>query len=915
MAADRRLVGRARELASLEERLARIGAGGGALLIRGEAGVGKSALLGAARRIADERGMATLTTIGIQSETHLAFAGLHQLLRPALSALDGLPAPQRAAVQAAFGLTNAEAPDFFLIALAALDLLSDMAALVPLLLVIEDAHWLDAATSDVLAFVSRRLEHEPIVALFAVRDGLAARIDQAGLPELRLEPLDDDASALVLDASAPDLAPDLRQRVLAVARGNPLALVELPRAIAPDRDRLPATPLPLTERLERAFAARVSGLPAATRTLLLVATLDDDGDLDQISAAASHLDGRPVGIAELSTAAASGAVTIELNRLRFRHPLVRSAIYHGALTPERRAAHAALADVYRGDPDRRVWHRAASLASQDDQIATELEAVAGRALRRGAPGVAAIALERAAQLATDDEWRGRLLIAAAWANEELGQTDDYLRLARDAQQLELGQATRTMLLYMLERFQPGTWSGASKIRSIVKIAEKLQAVGETDRALEALQVFSLRYWWGNLDQELRELIVAAAERLPVPDDNPTLLAVLAQADPVRRGSVVAARLAAYAGADVRHPAAASDSLVAEHLSVAAAAIWDQEAALRFATVAVDGMRTQGQLGGLARALVHQAWAGVHLGSLQLATTAAEEAARLAADFGWSQWATTASLALATMAAERGDAATSATLIAEAEQALLPTRANPMLALVQFARGRAAMADQRFDDGYQQIRRIFDPADVAHHPYVRVWAIADLVETAVHGDGNVEEAQLFLAELESLQVETWSSFLRAQLNYARPLLSPDDQAESLFKSALADDLQRWPYLRGRTLLAYGAWLRRHRRVTESRTPLRVAHETFEALGFAMWSERARQELRATGETAHRRTPDALAQLTPQELQIAQMAADGQTNREISQRLYISHRTVAYHLYRVFPKLGISTRSQLRNALTD
>jgi DNA-binding CsgD family transcriptional regulator len=239
----------------------------------------------------------------------------------------------------------------------------------------------------------------------------------------------------------------------------------------------------------------------------------------------------------------------------------------------------------------------------------------------------------------------------------------------------------------------------------------------------------------------------------------------------------------------------------------------------------------------------------------------------------------------------------------------------MLSLVQFARGRAAIAEERFSDAYDEIRRIFDPADIRHHPYVRVWAVADLVDAAVHGDGDVEETQLFLAQLESLAATTGAAFLRSQLSYARPLLAGDDQAESLFKAALAGELERWPCFRGRMLLAYGGWLRRQVRVSESQAQLRAAEETFAALGSVTLCERAQKELRATGETARRRTPGAWAQLTPQELQIAQMAAAGLTNREIGQKLYLSHRTIEYHLHRIFPKLGIAARSQLRDVISE
>src|SRR5580693_9184489 len=363
----------------------RAGDQGSAFVVRGEAGIGKSALLEAARRSAFDSGTATLMTAGFQSEAHIAFAGLHRLLRPVLGSLDRLPGPQRAAIQAAFGLREAAAPDLFLIALASLDLLSEMAAATPLLLVIDDAQLLDVATCNVLMFVARRLEFEPIVMLLAVRDESAPWIEQASLPEVHLEPLNEASSAEVL--------------------GNPLALVELPRAVASGFDSTANKPLPLTELLEHAFATRVSGLPAAARALLLVAALDDGGDQERIFDAASMLEeqaGQRGGLVELAAAQAAGAITVDGDGLRFRHPLVRSAVYQRSLAPERRAAHQALAQVYRGDPDRGLWHLAAALTDPDDRVSVELEALADRAARRGAAAVAVLALERAARLTTED---------------------------------------------------------------------------------------------------------------------------------------------------------------------------------------------------------------------------------------------------------------------------------------------------------------------------------------------------------------------------------------------------------------------------------------------------------------------------------------------------------------------------------
>jgi DNA-binding CsgD family transcriptional regulator len=905
---DRSLVGRDHEMAWLDERLAEVAERGSALVIRGEAGVGKSALLGAAGRSAVERGMATIRVAGFPSEGHIPFAGLHQLLRPGLAAVGRLAAPQRSALLAAFGESETETPDFFFAALASLELLSEMAAAAPLLLVIDDAQWLDVATCDVLAFVARRLACEPIVLLFAVRDGVATRIDKIGLPDLHLQPLDHDASTVLLDANAPDLAVAVRRRVLAEALGNPLALLELPRAVVSEPGPA-ARSLQLTERLEGAFAARMLGLPQTTRSLLLVASLDEAGDLQGIMSAASKIEGRAVGQAEVSAAIAARVVTVGDNGLRFRHPLVRSAVQQGSTAFERQAAHEALASVYsRKDPDRAVWHRAAALTGPNDQVAAQLVLLAERAERRGATAVARSALERAARLTTENGRRGQLLLEAASLAYELGQLDIGARLLVDAQQVELTPDDQTMLLYLLELFgSDNTWPGATRVRSLVSIAENLQAVGRTDSALDALEIASARCWWSNPDQNARDLVVTAAERLRLPDDNPRLLSILAQADPVKRGALVLDRIS-HMTPDVADPKGMY--LVGS----AASAVWAYDLALGFLAPAVAGLRAQGRVGLLARALVAQAWAAVHLAREPLALSAAEEATFLAQETGQVQWAVSAQLATATIAAERGNLSVAEAAARAAEAQILPMGATPMLALAQFVRGRGAVAHQKYEEGFEHLRRTLDPADPAFHPFIGAWGLSDLVEAASH-TGRNSQAEAYLQQLESLAADTAGPLLRATAGYARTMVADDESAEILYRQALERDLVNWPCYRGRMLLWYGRWLRRQRRATESRLPLRAALESFDALAFPELAKSARRELRSTGERPRPRTEETWTRLTPQELQIAQLAAAGHTNREIGQKLYLSHRTVEYHLHMIFPKLGITRRSHLRGTMSE
>jgi DNA-binding CsgD family transcriptional regulator len=905
----RALVGRDFEVGVLEDQLVGVKEHGSAMVIRGDAGIGKSALLDAARRLASDRGMASLTTAGVQSEAPLAFAGLHQLLRPALpDALDRLRGPQRRALAGAFGLSDGPSPDFFLIALATVELLSDLAASSPLLLVVEDAHWLDPATSDVLAFAARRLEAEPIVALLEVREGLRARIDHAGLREIRLAPLGSSASAALVDATAPNLAPEIRSRVLAEALGNPLALIELPRALAAGFDPSPDLPLPLTERLERTFAASVSGFPRAIRTMLLLAALDDNGYLGPICAASSALEGRSLEPSDLSTAIDGHVITIADNRIRFAHPLVRSAIYAAADGGERRAGHAALAHAYRDDPDRSVWHRAASIDVPDDRVAAELENAARRAERRGASAMAAAALERSAELTTGDERRGRLLLRAASIEAELGRRDVSARLVKRASERSLVPDDQTMLPILLELFEEGTWTGVERIGPLVELADRQATEGEIDRALDTLQIVSSRCWWGNPPQEMRGDVVAVAERIPIASDDPRLVSVLAQADPVRCGSTVIDWLS-------RASVSYADPEGSYLFGIAANAVWSCDLALVFLDTAIGGLRAQGRLGLLAEALVAQAWAAVHAAREPLAVSAAEEAIDLSREAGHRRSAASAQLAKAAIAAERGDLELMESLTREAEHVILGTGATPMLALAHFVRGRAAVAHQQYADGLEHLRRVQDPGDAAYHPFIGAWSLSDLVEAAAH-TGQDAAAREYLERLESLAGTTGGSLLLAEAGYARPMVADDERAEDLYRSAIERDLANWPCYRGRILLWYGRWLRRQRRAIDSRSPLRRSREVFDALAFPKLTETAYQELRAAGESS--RPPAgsrAWDQLTPQELQIARLAADGLTNREIGQRLYLSHRTVESHLYRIFPKLGVTTRGRLREAIPE
>lgn len=906
MAARRQhpLVGREAELDRARDLLVT----GGALLVRGPAGIGRTALLEAASSAAREHGVVVLPAAGIAAEAHLRFAALHTLLRPVLAHVDALPDPQRDALLGAFGMASAT-PDALHLGLATLALLEHAATLAPVALVVDDAQWLDPATAQTLAFVARRLGEGPVAVLAALPDGttFAGATDAArgaGVPELWLGPLGARDAGRVLDLVAPELGDERRAWVLRSAAGNPLALTELP--LAPVVDAPPAGPafVPLTPTLEAAFTARAAELPAPTRTLLLAAAANDATTLAEALGAASLLTGTPVTVDDLAPAVAAGLVEADGPALRFRHPLIRSALHQHASPAERAGAHRALADVLADQPSRRVWHRVASATGPDEALATELEQAAQSAQQRGAADVALVALDRAVELTAEPFRRGVRLLRVTELAWEAGRPDVVAEAIARASALDLAPAERRRLAALRELYDHGARADADPVPTFTGIAEQLLDAGLPEEATRALLTASLRVRWSTAGPDVRARILAVAERLPLAPDDPNQLAIRAQTDPFTHGAATLAQLDAITiepGTDPRHLFL---------LGAAANALGAFEHAAAFLADAAAGLRREGRTGLLAQAQTSYAWAAVGLGMVDAGVAAADEA--IALGRGEPRWNAVAQLARAALHGLRGDADAAERLAAAAESVLLPVAALPMEALTAIVRGKTALAGGRHADAFDHLRRLFDPHDVASMPPVRSWALADLADAGVHSGHHAAVAAI-VASQEPVAAQSRSPALLAALALARPLVASDDDAEALFQEGLGGDHAAQPLVRARLLLAYGAWLRRRRRVAESRAPLRAARETFGALGIPTWAERARQELRASGETSRRRDLDARDELTPQEVQIAQLAAEGLTNREIGQRLYLSHRTVGSHLYRIFPKLGVTSRAELRRVL--
>jgi DNA-binding NarL/FixJ family response regulator len=903
------LPGRREELARLYRMIDELSDHGGALVVRGEAGIGKSALLAATSEHAHDRGVMVLSANGVESEAQLPFAGLHQLLLPSLSLLPRLPEPQRHALEMAFGLgSHRGVSDVFLIGLGTLGVVSELATETPVLIVVDDAHWLDRSSAKALAFVARRLELERAALLLAVRDEVANDIDEAGLAELRVGRLDSDASRALLELTGAGLSEDVKVRILEAAAGNPLALTELP--IAASGLKLDSTSgfeaFPLTERLERAFATRLGSLDGDARALLLLAALDE-ADSDLLMAAAEILRGGAISPDGWAQAVAAGLGELTAEGFRFRHPLVRSAVEQTASPEELRLAHAALAEALADDPDRSAWHAAGAAVGRDEEAAVRLEAAAERAQLRGAHAVAVAALERSARLTPDLGRQALRLQRAGSIALALGHSADSARLLREAQQLGLPPFEQAEATHYLETFEGSLSTADAAVRAFVAVAEQRRAAGDDLGAINALESVLVRVFWGEPSPEVRRAASELVMGLDVPADHPLRLSFLGAVDPVANGADVIQQLRTISAAEI------ADAVDAFHLGYASAVVWAHELARPFLRTSAGFFRADGRLGQLGIVLAFQAWNDVHFGATRAAIAAASEAAQLAEDSRFFNYVPASRLAEAIAVAERGDADAAEGLIGEMEAVLLSKGSSPLLTMVAIARGRADLAAGHFTQAFGHLSRLFDDADVAYHRWIRGTEIADFVDAAVHGGGDLVLVRSVLAEWRQIEATTGAQHLQVQLAYASAILADDDEAEELFVAAIASGAAGWPFFAARAKLAFGAWLRRQRRAAESRVPLRQAAETFDALGQMSRAAQARRELRASGETARRRVPESWAQLTPQELQVAQLAAEGLSNKEIAERLYLSARTVGTHLYRLFPKLGITSRAELRGVL--
>ena len=906
------LVGRYAELEQIESAIDDVPQRGGTVRIAGNPGVGKSALLRAGTELATARGYTTLSVRAAEGESHLTFAALYQLLQPLFGRIDGLPAGHRAALKSAFGLVEPGLvmENQFFIALAALELIADAAAETPVFIGVDDLAWLDDASRDAIEFISRRITDERVVMVTTCRLNQPPESTFGSLL-LWLDALDADASRQLLRHEAPGLSAADEARVLEAAAGNPLALLELAKVVGRAGESSVFAPIPLTQRLERSFAVRLDDLDPAVRTALLVAAVQDSDRLPETDAALSRLAGEHEAsvdllCTDLHRVARLGMLVIDGDTFRFRHPLVRSAITQSATPEERRAAHLALAAALSADPDRAAWHRALAAPGEQESLATELDAGAERATARGALGQAEEWLKRAAELSEDDRHRGHRLLRAAELAFELGHHQSVAELMARARALTLDPADYARLAGLEGAFDDGVPGDEDTISRLVEAAGRARQGGEAALAASLLLGASNSCYWGAAGEDLRSRVRAGVEALSLDSADPRVMALHAELDPFVWGARLVEQLTLWASRDI------TDVGLLGALARTAFVAGDFERGLGFGARASDSLRRQGRIALLTWSLVLEAFTSLYLGRWDITLVACDEAYRFGFETRQPVWTACARLGQGNLAGLRGDAARALDIAAEVEKEAVKAGNRSLLNGVQLVRGLAALGGGRPGDALDEFGRMVDRDDIAYQYPQCAWAIDYLAEAASLS-GRGEEAAEPLRHIEELADGTTASGVTRALAYARAVLADDDEAEALF--AAADGLKAGapPWYGARVDLAYGSWLRRQRRVAESRRPLASAQAVFDALGAAAWSERAIKELAATGRRARQHEPDAWSKLSAQELQVARLAAQGLTNREIGERLYLSHRTVSSHLYRVFPKLGVRSRSQLHLAL--
>jgi hypothetical protein len=916
-AADREaLVGRRAEIDALHSFVERAGHRGEAVVVVGDVGVGKTALLNVAAQRAGSLGFTVVRAAGAEFEADISFAALHQALLPLLGGIEELRPLYRDALSVALGIGAGPPPDRLVVCGAALELVRRAGQEQPLLIVLDDVFWLDRPSAEVLAFVARRLAGSHVGLLAALRTATGSVFDGAGLAQHRLEPLDRDAADRLVRSRFPILGPDMRRRLLAEAAGNPLALLELPAALSGRRpfasSGSPAL-LPLSARLSELFGSRVEQLPPATRRLLLLAVLDNTGDLATLQRATGDAEMHALAPAEQSRLV---HVDSETRQLVFRHPLTRSAVVELSTARERREAHRALAGVRPDDPHRRAWHLAEASVQPDEGVAGLLEASARQMVSRGDPVGAVSALTRAAELSPTDVDRDRRVTNAAFLGVNmagrLGDSEDIVANALEAKPdpRVSRQADVTAAFVLLNGDGDLDTVHRLLVRSIEALGEELDATDE-DLAAAIYLLLLVCGFAGRAD--LWDPYFAILDRLrpQVPED--LLLASRTLPDPVRDAVQVLDRLEQV----IAELGDESDSWHVRKVTLAAVFIDRLGGCRQALRRIVKSSRASGAWTLVVSGLNFMCLDYFLTGEWDELELLLAECFEICEHAGLQLYVPVLCYDRALVAAARGDDALAREL-ADAITSWAGMRgANLIAQYASHARELAALGRGDFEAAYHHASAICPPGDFGRYNHHALWVCMDLVEAAVRTDRHAEAAA-HVAAMQRYGIARISPRIALLAGGSAGLAARDDEAAlAEFERALAiPGVDRWPFDLARVRLAYGERLRRARAARAARAQLTAAHDGFHRLGATPWASRAAAELRAAGQAPAATSTNGCAEpLTAQEHEIASLAAAGLTNKQIGQRLYLSHRTVSGHLYRIFPKLGISSRAALRDALPN
>ena len=904
-AESRRLFGRQREIAVLERLLNTAREGhSGVLVVDGESGVGKTALLEYASDATPD--FRVVRTAGVEGEMELDYAALQQLCSPLLEYSDRLPDPQRDALDVAFGRSAGQVPNPFFVGLAVLGLLSEAAEQQPLLCLVDDAQWLDGASTRALALIARRLLAEGVALILATRsvsNGLAR------FPHLRVGPLGrHDARALLESALPARLDESVLERIVAETGGTPLALLELPRGLSPAQLAGGfglTSALPLSAGIEETFRRRLDRLPRDARRLLLLAAADPLGDPALLWRAAQEL-----GVGETAANVVESAGLLTLNgAATFRHPLVRSAVYGSAEPSERREVHRALANATNPqlDPDRRAWHRAQGASVPDEDVAKDLERSAAQAQVRGGYAAAAAFLERAVELSPEPSSRARRALAAAQTKFQAGGLDEAHGLLATAESSGAADhRVRAQVQRLRAEIAFASRRGGDATARLLAVAHELEAVDASLARATYLEAFSAAMFVGRLAHgagavDVSKAVLAAPPMPPSARPSDLLLEGLAVRFTEGYGAgapLLKQAVSAFQSEALLPPEEARWLWFASSVALD---LWDDASWTALSTRQLDRVRQTGEVSALPFVLSNRSSVNAYLGDLRTAALLEEELRAAIEATGIAA----VPYGRLSIAALRGDEAEFSDLVRTAVAEAEGRGEGLALTITEFLSGTLYNGLGRYEDALAAVL----PGEHVYAEGPAIWTLTELIEALVRL-GEPERARNAFEHVEETTRAAGTDWALGIEARSRALLSDGDDAEELYEEAIARLGRTSIRVQlARTHLLYGEWLRRERRRLDARAELRTAYELFRDFGVDAFAERARLELEATGEHARKRTVDTLGQLTPQETQIARLAAEGHTNKEIATRLFISRSTVEYHLRKAFRKLGVTSRTQL------